>query len=33
MAIINLDELNQKILDADMFGIFYTSTYTPPISS
>ena len=33
MAIINLGELNQKILDADKFGIFYTSTYTPPISS
>ncbi len=33
MAIINLDDLNQKILDTDMFGLFYTSTYTPPISS
>ena len=33
MAIINLNELNQKILDADMIGLFYTSTYTPSINS
>lgn len=33
MNIINLDDLNQKILDTDMFGLFYTCTYTPPISS
>ena len=33
MNIINLDDLNQKILDADMIGLFYTCTYTPPISS
>lgn len=33
MNIINLDDLNQKILDADMIGLFYTCTYTPPINS
>ncbi len=33
MNIINLDDLNQKILNTDMFGLFYTCTYTPPISS
>ena len=33
MAIINLNELNQNILDADMIGLFYTSTYTPSINS
>ena len=33
MAIIDLDDLNQKILDADMIGLFYTSTYTPSINS
>ena len=27
MNTINLDDLNQKILDTDMFGLFYTSTY------
>lgn len=33
MNTINLDDLNQKILDTDMFGLFYTSTYTPSINS
>lgn len=33
MNIINLDDLNQKILNTDMFGLFYTCTYIPPISS